>query len=245
MQNKYKAQTLIGLHISYLFQKLTLIIFGAAIISMIIILIILSNPWLSNTDYLLSSSDIHRGYFEQGIFVIQIFNSIIIATIVIQLFINSSSFDALFLSYIPRYKLCVIKLLSLVIILSLLILFEVLILYLIPILRYSQYKPSFSDLMILLYLPISIIFEILISVLLTTIIPSIFIPMVVLFLSVISKAISSIEKLKEILSYVIPLVRIKDNSAYLEMHTIIISLILSLIFSLLYIRIYQLKDIRW
>ncbi len=245
MQNKYKTQSLIGLYISYLFQKLTLIIFGIAIISMMIILIVLSNPWLENTNYLLSAADIHRGYFEQGIFVIQVFNSIIIATIVIQLFINSSSFDALFLSYIPRNKLCIIKLLALSIIISLLILFEVLALYLIPILRYSQYKPSIGDLMILIYLSISVIFEIVISVLLTTLFQSIFIPMVVLFLSVISKAISSIDKLKDILSYAIPLVRIKDTSAYLEVHTVIISLIISIIMVLLYFIIYNKKDIRW
>ena len=244
MKNKYKSTSLIGLYISYLFQKATLIIMGISLVAMIVFLVIISNPWIDNTSYLLSSNDIHRGYLEQGIFVIQVFNSIILATIVIQLFINSSSFDALFISYISRKRICILKLVSVLIIISILILFEVLVLYFIPTFRYSLYKPNMIDLASILYLFIGALFEVSFSILISSIVQSIFIPMGILFVSIILKAISSIEKLKNALSYFVPLVYIKDMKAYLGIHTIIISSMLVLVFLILYLNIYDRKDIK-
>ncbi|MBR6072628.1 MAG: hypothetical protein IKP77_07365 [Acholeplasmatales bacterium] len=245
MKKKYKLNSLIGLYISYIFQKGTIIIFGVSLLLMLIFLIIVANPWLENYQYLLSSKDIHRGYFEQAIFIIQVFNSVILATIVIQIAINSASFDSLFVSYISRKNIAIAKIFSLLIVLSLLILFEVLLLYMIPIFRYSLYKPEINDLIVLFYLSLSIIFELMLSMFLTTLTQAIFMPMALLFVSIILKAISSIAKLRDILSYFIPMIYIEDMNAKLDIKTIVITCILSLAFSLLYFNLYSYKDLKW
>ena len=117
MRNKYKLNSLISLYISYIFQKGTIIIFSISLLLMLVFLILISNPWMNNTTYLLSSKDIHKAYLEQGIFIIQVFNSVIIAILVIQLFINSNSFDTLFISYAKRKNIVYMKLISILIIL--------------------------------------------------------------------------------------------------------------------------------
>lgn len=245
MKKNYKLKSLIELYISYIFQKGTLIIFGISILLMLIFVILVSNPFLENQQYLLSAKDIHRGYFEQALFIIQVFNTVILSTIVIQIIINSTSFDALFISYVNRKNIAYSKIISLFIVLSLLILFEVLILYLVPIFRFSLYKPEIGDLVIIFYLAISIVFEIMISILFTTAFKSIFMPMALLFTSIILKAISSIGNLREILSYIIPMIYLDDMRAKLELKTIIISLVISLIAGILYLYIYKRRDLKW
>ncbi len=244
MKNKYNIKSLINLYISYIFQKGTIIILIGSLLLMTLFLIIVSNPWLPNTDYLLSYKDIHRGYLEQGIFIIQVFNSVIISAIVIQIIINSNSFDTLFISYIPRKNIVIVKLLSLLIILLALILFEVLILFIIPLFRYSLYKMEIENIIIIPYLLICIIFELSISILLSIIFQSIFIPMTVLFTSVIIKVISSIKGIKEIFSYFIPIIYIDNMNSKLDIKAMLVGIVLSILFLFIYYRIYKYKDIK-
>ena len=243
MKNKYNIKSLINLYISYIFQKGTIIILIGSLLLMTLFLVIVSNPWLPNTDYLLSYKDIHRGYLEQGIFIIQVFNSVIISAIVIQIIINSNSFDTLFISYIPRKNIVIVKLLSLLIILLALILFEVLILFIIPLFRYSMYKMEIENIIIIPYLLICITFELSISILLSIIFQSIFIPMTVLFTSVIIKVISSIKGIKEILSYFIPIIYIDNMNSKLDIKAMLVGILLSILFLFIYYRIYKYKDI--
>ena len=243
MKNKYNIKSLINLYISYIFQKGTIIILIGSLLLMTLFLVIVSNPWLPNTDYLLSYKDIHRGYLEQGIFIIQVFNSVIISAIVIQIIINSNSFDTLFISYIPRKNIVIVKLLSLLIILLALILFEVLILFIIPLFRYSMYKMEIENIIIIPYLLICITFELSISILLSIIFQSIFIPMTVLFTSVIIKVISSIKGIKEILSYFIPIIYIDNMNSKLDIKAMLVGIVLSILFLFIYYRIYKYKDI--
>ncbi len=244
MKNKYNIKSLINLYISYIFQKGTIIILIGSLLLMTLFLVIVSNPWLPNTDYLLSYKDIHRGYLEQGIFIIQVFNSVIISAIVIQIIINSNSFDTLFISYIPRKNIVIVKLLSLLIILLALILFEVLILFIIPLFRYSMYKMEIENIIIIPYLLICITFELSISILLSIIFQSIFIPMTVLFTSVIIKVISSIKGIKEILSYFIPIIYIDNMNSKLDIKAMLVGIVLSILFLFIYYRIYKYKDIK-
>ena len=244
MKNKYNIKSLINLYISYIFQKGTIIILIGSLLLMTLFLVIVSNPWLPNTDYLLSYKDIHRGYLEQGIFIIQVFNSVIISAIVIQIIINSNSFDTLFISYIPRKNIVIIKLLSLLIILLALILFEVLILFIIPLFRYSMYKMEIENIIIIPYLLICITFELSISILLSIIFQSIFIPMTVLFTSVIIKVISSIKGIKEIFSYFIPIIYINNMNSKLDIKAMLVGIVLSILFLFIYYRIYKYKDIK-
>ena len=244
MRNKYKLNSLISLYISYIFQKGTIIIFSISLLLMLVFLILISNPWMNNTTYLLSSKDIHKAYLEQGIFIIQVFNSVIIAILVIQLFINSNSFDTLFISYAKRKNIVYMKLISILIILFIIILFEVIILYLIPTIRYSLFKIELDNLIIIPYLLLSISFELAISILLSTIFQTVFMPMSVLFVSIILKAISSIKKLKEILAYFIPIIYINDMNPSIELSTIIVAIVIVLASIIIQIKIYETKDIK-
>ena len=241
---KYKIRSLINLYISYIFQKGTIIVLLITLSLMSLFLVLISNPWLPNTDYLLSPTDIHRGYFEQGIFIIQVFNSVIVATLVIQMIINSNSFDTLFISYIDRKNITYIKLVTLSLVLMALILFEVLILYLVPIFRYSMYKMEIENIVIIPYLMITILFELSISMLLSILFQSIFVPMGILFTSIIIKAISSIANVKKIFSYFIPIIYIDKMNSVVDIKALMVGLVLSIVFVLIYIRIYKYKDIK-
>ena len=244
MKKNYKLNSLISLYISHIFQKGTIIVFLSSLLLMVTFLIIISSPWIENTTYLLSANEIHKSYLEQGIFIIQVFNSIIIALLVLQLFINSNSFDTLFISYVKRKNIVYMKLLSILTILFIIILFEIIILYLIPTLRFSLFKIELENLIIIPYLVLTLLFELSISILLSQIFQSIFMPMSVLFVSIILKAISSINKLKEILSFFIPIIYIDNMNAKIELKTIIVSSIIIVSSLIIQIKIYECKDIK-
>ena len=86
---------LIKLYLSYLFQKTTIIIFSISLLLIFLIILYISNLDLDINLYLQVYDDIHLNYFTQSFFIIQLFNSIIIATITISLTINSTTFDTL------------------------------------------------------------------------------------------------------------------------------------------------------
>ena len=100
---KEKSQSLIcltKLYFSYLFQKATIIVFSISLLLILGIVILISNPFSSSSEYLYNYNEIHTLFLAQSLFVIQLFNSVIITTIALSLTINSKSFDSLFLSMV-------------------------------------------------------------------------------------------------------------------------------------------------
>ena len=231
------------MYINYIFNKTTLIILGISIALMVGALIVISTPSMDKTVYLMNYKEIHNNYFRLGVFVIELFNSVIITTIVITVIINSISFDSLFISDNPRYIICISKLLAILAIMTVISLFEVFIIYLIPLIHYPLYKMELNDYMLLFYLLIIDFFEISISVLLTTIIGSIFIPMGVLFIFTVLKVITqSMVTLKKVLNVFIPMIDVSGGIVIFDGYLVGFIWIILLIF--LYFSVYNIKDLK-
>ena len=113
---KTKFHNLILLYLNYCFQKTTIIVFAFSLVLLIISLVGMSSINYSHESYLLNPDIFHEQYFKESLFIIQIFNSIIIATMAIILIINATSFDALFVSHMPRFLICLAKVIVLIII---------------------------------------------------------------------------------------------------------------------------------
>ena len=90
---------LISLYLNYVFQKSTIIIFLVSILFMILALIIIINPNFDMDLYKINPASFHEKYFMQSLFVLSIFNGILVTTISIIYMLQSNSFDALFLSF--------------------------------------------------------------------------------------------------------------------------------------------------
>ena len=242
-KKNYKITSLISLYLNYIFQKTTLIVLGISLLLMITILVIIANPSLSDADYLLGYKDIHNSYFEQALFVIQVFNSVIVTTVVITIIINSISFDSLFVSYVPRYVICIAKIFAITIIILAINLFEVMVIYLIPLLKYDLYKPNISDLTLILYLFLTTFFELMLEVSLSTLIPIIFVPMSFWFIIIVMKSIMhSMNKVKNIISAFIPV--IETSGSTFSTNGILVGIIWIIVLAFMYFSIYNVKDLK-
>ena len=243
MKKKNNTIQLVNLYINYIFSKTTIIILSISLILMTLALILISNPSLDKADYLLGYNIIHLNYFRLGILIIQVFNSVIITTIIITVIINSASFDSLFISNNPRYIICLSKLLAMFIIMILISLFEFIILYLIPLIHYPLYKPLAKEYLVIFYLLIIDFFEISLSVLLSTLVSSIFIPMAVLFISIIFKVIcQSVVSFKNSISYFIPI--LEEAKYGLDGEGIMVGVIWVILLIFLYFSVYNVRDLK-
>ena len=106
--------SLISLYLNYAFQKSTVIIFSISLVLMVLALVFIANPKFDLELYMINPSTFHESYFTKSIFVLNVFNGILISTIVILLFLLSNSFDSLFLSHIKRSFLITSKILSVI-----------------------------------------------------------------------------------------------------------------------------------
>lgn len=242
-KKNYKISSLVSLYLNYIFQKKILFILGLSLLIMVVILILIANPSLSSDEYLLSYNDIHVAYFEQSLFVVLLFNSVIITTIDIVIIIDSKPFDSLFLSYVPRYLICIVKLIVVFLTMLLIILIEVIALYLIPLIAYKLYKTNIDDLYTVILLLVSTMFELMIEVSLSTLISSIFVPMTMLFIFIVIKVlVQSMNRIKNILSHLMPIIEIKNQAIY--SNGLIIGIIWIILLSFIYYSIYNIKDLK-
>lgn len=234
---------LTSLYLNYIFSKTTLIILGISLLLMVLALVFISNPAMSEAEYLLGSDEVHNNYFRLAGFIIQVFNSIIISTIIITVIINSVSFDSLFIADNKRYIICISKLLSIFIIMTLITIFEVIILYLIPLIHFPLYKPELKDYLLIIYLLIIDFVEITLSILLSTILGTIFIPMGILFISIIIKIIcQSILTFKTMISIFIPIIEVEGGG--LVTSGAGVGLIWIILFTFLYFSVYNIRDLK-
>lgn len=235
--------SLTSLYLNYTFQKSTIIVFSLSLVFMIVALIVIANPMYDKDSYLLDPKAFHQVYFNGALFVISLFNGIIITTISILLFLQSNSFDALFLPNTKRSMLLSSKVFSSIILFILLSLFEFILLYGIPLFLYSTYKMDYSCLLSILYLFLGMVFDFSISIILSILVPTIFSPMIVLFISIVKNMISTtFTSIKEVLSQILPL--ILYNGTIVVMPSAYIIPIFSLLFLFIYYLLYNIKDIK-
>ncbi len=242
-EKSFRLINLIKLYLSFLFQKTTIVIFSISLLLILGIEILISNPNMDINDYMQGFEEIHLNFFTQSFFILQLFNSIIIATITISYTIFSNSFDTLFLSHTPRTKLCLAKLLSSIIVLLTLNVYEILIINIIPLIKFPYFKLSLDSLLSLLYLFLASITEAVISFLLSTLISVVLIPMLFMFISVVIKLlINNFTVFKTTAVKIIPIVNVSYDGIKCE--AIYLVPIWILLFSLLYCSIYCVKDLK-
>jgi hypothetical protein len=238
-----KLISLTSVYLNYTFQKATILVFSISLAFMVIALTVIANPMYDRNSYLLSPESYHQVYFNGALFVINLFNGIIITTISILLFLQSNSFDALFLPNTKRSKLLSIKILASVILFLLLSLFEFVLLYGIPLFLYSSYKMDISSMLTILYLFLGMIFDFSISIILSILVPTIFSPMIVLFISLVKNMISTtFFSIKEVISEILPL--LTYNNGIIIMPSVYIIPIFSLLFLFINYLLYNIRDIK-
>ena len=232
-----------SLYLNFSFQKVTIIIFSLSLILMTTFMFIISNPWITNEEYLLNYEGFHDNYFRLSLLIIEIFNGIIIASFIITLIINANSFDFLFISNNKRMYLSISKIITLLLILFALTLFEFIILNVVALIRYSLYKININSILILLFIFLSMIFEAGLSMLLTTLVNSIFIPMIILFVGIIIRLLSSsFPKIEEITSKIFPIINISGTDIIFNSY--LVTPILSILFYIIYVFYYNIKDLK-
>jgi len=232
-----------SLYLNFSFQKVTIIIFSLSLILMTTFMFIISNPWITNEEYLLNYEGFHDNYFRLSLLIIEIFNGIIIASFIITLIINANSFDFLFISNNKRMYLSISKIITLLLILFALTLFEFIILNVVALARYSLYKININSILILLFIFLSMIFEAGLSMLLTTLVNSIFIPMIILFVGIIIRLLSSsFPKIEEITSKIFPIINISGTDIIFNSY--LVTPILSILFYIIYVFYYNIKDLK-
>lgn len=244
-RKKIRYSSLIDLYIGYMFQKSSIIILLVSVFVMGVCAYFISNPWMEEVEYLASYKDYHQCYFSQLLLIVQIFNCIICTTLVIILSLNSHSFDILFTSHISRKRICICKILSLMLIILIIAIVEVLIIYGVGLLRYSRLEINYTILCSLTNITISMLWYTLIVIVVTTIFPIMFTPMFVLLGNIIIIILcNNYDVLSDSLGGFMPILRLNtDYNLYLSNNQAVACALVFLLV-LLYVSIYDIKDLK-
>ena len=230
------------LYMNYIFNIVSIIIFLISLILIVLSLLYLANPNLDLASYIVNPSSYHKQYFHQAIFILSIFNSIIITCIVIILIKESESFDSLFIASSKRIDISISKIISSFIIIVILSTFEFVILYLYPLLIFKDFKIEYSDLNVIIYLILQMSFLLYFEMMLTNLIVSIFIPMTCLFLNIVKDIFASTFKsLMDTLELFLPILKYENNHIRLE--SLYVIPLWLMFFLMVYIFSYNIKDI--
>ena len=243
-EKELRIKTLINLYFDYIIQKSTLIVLILSFALMTGIFLLISKN-LNVSSYIEQYNEIHILYIRQALLIIQIFNSVIITTFVIQLGIHSESFDVLFVSYISRKKICITKIIVLLIISFFIALFEMLIINIVGNISFNMYIISYKEILSSLYIFISIIFEGLIGIVICSIASNMFIPMSILFIFVIIKILCNNSiKFYNLISSIFPILGYNRANTGIESSPIYIGVIWIILLGVLYNSIYSLKNLK-
>ena len=242
-RNNLKA--LFNLYLNYILNKKTLIAILLSLIFLSTILFFISRIE-DVTDYLINPLRYHQSYFNLALLIINMLNGIIIAFLVLNLSINSLSFDVLFIPYVKRMKLSIIKLIVIFVILFILLTFEFSIIMLIALINFKNYKITNELTLSFYYNYISLIFEALVSIGLTEIFNIIITPLFIVFaFMVIRILMNNFNNIKDILFDYIPYLIYNSKKNIFEFGNSLISIALIVAMIILYVEIYSIKDIKW
>ncbi|MBR3618067.1 MAG: hypothetical protein IKN46_05255, partial [Acholeplasmatales bacterium] len=121
--------------------------------------------------------------------------------------------------------------------------YEVLLLVIVPLIRYPLYKISDQTILYFIYLYISTITETITSFLISTAIPIIIAPMILMFISIVIKLLSNnFTIFKDFTSKIIPIINVNERGISLD--SLMVIPIWIVLFSLLYLSIYYVKDLK-
>ncbi len=243
-RKRYSKRILCNLYFNFIISKPTVLILIIGLGLVITGLYFASNPFLDKIDYFKSSDDFHIMYLTQSIFIISVFNSILIAAISLSLANQSLKFDVLFIPNFKRKAICLCKLIAGSIFIFIICLLEFIILFLIPLIRYPYFVITLSDLTGVVYIMLLCLYEFVLNMIVITILPIVFTPMIILFLEIVVKLIcNNYDKISKTLTGFIPILEVSNETIAIDMKYSYMSIIWIILYILLYFNVYNIKDI--
>ncbi len=243
-EERKNNKSLISLYFSFLFDKKTLI---AILITLILLSISLIFIFKVDKDeyYLENYLNYHQSYFNLSLLIIGILNGILISFFVINLSIYSTNFDCLFISYIKREKISIIKIITILIALFLLLTIEFIIIVFIGLLKYNHFKISKDFIITFYYNYLAMIFEVIASIALTEIFHIIFTPFLVLFIFLIIRILmNNFNNFKDLFINYFPYLTYNSKNNIFEFGNPIIALIIIFSLIIVYVELYSIKDMK-
>lgn len=203
---------LFNINVGFAFNKKSIISLVCSFIILTSYLIFISYMSYDKNYYLLAFNDIHNVYLKEGIFVVNIINSLLILVLITILFVNCDSFDSMYVSYIPRNIVSKCKILSIIYLEIFICVFEFFILMIPAIIIYPHFKLEVEHIYIFIYIIIFGLFQISTSLLLISFICNNFIPMLCFLINFMLQILSLgfADKI-EYLKYLIPTTYINYN----------------------------------
>ena len=211
------------LYLNFIINKKTIISFILSISLIFIILLIISDLNLDKYQYLKCYEEYHNEYFKNAIFAVMIFNTIFIASISISFTIDTN------------------KLLISLFLIMLFTFFEIIILYFVPLIRYDLYKINNNVFISFISILSVNLFELLLLMSITTLIPNLFINLIVTFILIVFKYLLNISKsFKDFMNLLVPSINVSRTNIYLSSFYLMPFYII--IFALTYYILYERVD---
>ena len=229
------------LYLNFIINKKNIISFILSLSLIFIVLLIISDLNLDKYQYLKYYENYHNEYFKNAIYAVMMFNSIFIASISISFTIDTNKFDILFITNKERSKIVTNKLLISLFLIILFTFFEIIILYFIPLIRYDLFKIN-NNVFISFISILSInLFELLILLSITTLLPNLFINLIMTFILIIFKYLLNISKsFKNFMNLLVPSINVSGSNIYLSSFYLMPFYII--IFALTYYILYERMD---
>ena len=197
---------LFKINVRLAFNKKSIFTLLTSFIILLIYLIFISYNSYDKEAYLLAFNDVHMMYLKEGLFVINIINFLLILVFSTTLFVNSDSFDSMYVSYISRNIVSKSRIWAMIYLELVICIISFISLILPPLIIYPYFKIELSHMYIFGYILILGLLQIAITMLLISFVNNNFIPMlgflISFFMQIISMGFS--DKI-EYLEYFIPI----------------------------------------
>lgn len=235
MKKKIKSLKLLKIYFNYCFSIKTLIILIVSLCLTTIAIYLLSSFDESMEYYLSNYKYIHEAYLNQSILIVEIINAFIIASIVNQVTVSQINFDSMFVSYIDRKRISLIKIISVFMFISLYIILEIIIISAIGFFEFPYYAYCSNGLMLMYYFILMAIIEASIAFLISIVINNNF-SMILSFIIFIMLSFAKGNIVTKIDNYelLIPLFNYSDYKYQIPYIGLIISILCFTTFSIIY-----------
>ncbi len=235
---------LIKLYLAYHLNKTFIVLLSLVLIFLVGVLFINLGLPLDHMEYFSNKSFIHINYLEQSLYIINILNSIIVASLIGNEINSISSFDPMFVSNTNRRKIINAKIITNFILITIILLFEMVILFLLGIIFYPDFIITIKELILMPYQLLYLFELIIIGELLAIIFNNFFTTIFIFLISFLFNIVSKIENIKNYVYMMIPFIEFKSINNYSLNGNIFIYMLLNMTCYLLIQVIYQKKDIQ-
>lgn len=223
-RNNFKLLFNINIRLAFNKKSITTIILSF-IILVLYLMFILYNSYEPN-EYLNAYDDVHKLYIKEGLFVINVVNFLLIMVLLTTLFVNTDSYDSMYVSYINRSVIARSKISSIIYLEFIISIIEYLLLIIPAIIIFPYYKIDISNVYILIYIIIYGMIQIGISLLLLAFVNNNFVPMIGFIISFMLLILSSeFSEKVEYVEYFLPTNFMKFNIPTVSLVFIIFSII--------------------